>query len=90
LTATSLPTQEVGVARGTPELHFKKPLGRTLPQELVACRIHRAKRLLGETHVPIRYLACAARFSFLPNLCKVFNRELGITLGEYWGSQAGT
>jgi AraC-like DNA-binding protein len=75
--------KHVGVTRRTLERHFKKHLGRTLLQELVACRIQRAKRLLRETHVPIKYVAHAAGFSSLPNLCKVFRREVGTTPGTY-------
>ena len=75
--------KQVGVTRRTLERHFKKHLGRTLLQELVACRIQRAKRLLRETHVPIKYVAHAAGFSSLPNLCKVFRREVGTTPGSY-------
>lgn len=75
--------KQVGVTRRTLERHFKKHLGRTLLQELVACRIQRAKRLLKETHVPIKYVAYAAGFSSLPNLCKVFRREVGTTPGSY-------
>ena len=75
--------KQVGVTRRTLERHFKKHLGRTLLQELVACRIQRAKRLLCETHVPIKYVAYAAGFSSLSNLCKVFRREVGITPGDY-------
>lgn len=75
--------KHVGVTRRTLERHFKKHLGSTLLQELVACRIQRAKRLLRETHVPIKYVAYAAGFSSLPNLCKVFRREVGTTPGGY-------
>jgi LacI family transcriptional regulator len=75
--------KHVGVTRRTLERHFKKHLGRTLLQELVACRIQRAKRLLRETQVPIKYVAHAAGFSSLPNLCKVFRREVGTTPGSY-------
>jgi AraC-like DNA-binding protein len=75
--------KQLGVTRRTLERHFKKHLGRTLLQELVACRIQRAKRLLRETHVPIKYVAHASGFSSLPNLCKVFRREVGTTPGTY-------
>jgi len=75
--------KQVQVTRRTLERHFKKHLGRTLLQELVACRIQRAKRLLKETHVPIKYVAYAAGFSSLPNLCKVFRREVGTTPGSF-------
>lgn len=75
--------KQVAASRRTLERHFKKYHGRTLLQELVACRIQRAKRLLCETHVPIKYVAYAAGFSSMSNLCKVFRREVGITPGEY-------
>jgi AraC-like DNA-binding protein len=82
--------KHVGVTRRTLERHFKKHLGSTLLQELVACRIQRAKRLLRETHVPIKYVAYAAGFSSLPNLCKVFRREVGTTPGSYRESVTAT
>lgn len=75
--------KNVGVNRRTLERRFRDRLGKTLLQELVACRLQRAKRLLGETHVPIKYVAYAAGFSSLSNLCKVFKREIGLTPGEY-------
>lgn len=75
--------KQLMIARRTLERHFRDHLGRTVLQEVVACRIQRAKRLLGETHVPIRYVAYAAGFSSISNLCKVFRRETGITPGDY-------
>jgi AraC-like DNA-binding protein len=75
--------KQVGATRRTLERHFKKHLGRTLLQELVSCRLQRAKRMLCETHVPIKYVAYAAGFSSMPSFCKVFRREIGITPGDY-------
>lgn len=75
--------KQVGVTRRTLERHFKKHLGRTLLQELVNCRVQRAKRLLRETHVPIKYVAYASGFSSMANFCKVFRREVGVTPGDY-------
>lgn len=75
--------RQIGVNRRTLERHFKQQLGKTILQELVGCRIQRAKRLLRQTHVPIKYVAYAAGFSSLSNLCKVFRREVGMTPGEY-------
>ena len=69
------------------ERHFRNNHGRTLLQELTACRIQRAKCLLGETNVPIKYVADAAGFSSVTTLYKVFQRELGIAPGEYRESQ---
>ncbi len=81
--SVDLIARRVGVTRRTLERHFRNQLGRTLLQELVSCRIQRAKRLLGETHVPIKYVAYAAGFSSLSNFCKVFRREESITPGDY-------
>lgn len=75
--------KQVGVNRRTLERKIRQKLGRTILEELVACRIQRAKRLLAETHVPIKYVAYAAGFSSLSNLCKVFRREVGITPGDF-------
>lgn len=75
--------KEVGTTRRTLERRFRDQLGRTILQALVGCRIQRAKRLLAETHVPIKNVAYAAGFSSLSNLCKVFRRETGTTPGEY-------
>jgi AraC-like DNA-binding protein len=82
--------KQVGVTRRTLERHFRDQLGRTVLQELIACRVQRAQRLLGETKVPIKYVAYAAGFSSLSNLCKVFQRELGTTPGDYRDAAATT
>lgn len=73
----------VGTTRRTLERRFKDQLGRTILQALVGCRIQRAKRLLAETHVPIKNVAHASGFSSLSNFCKVFRKETGTTPGEY-------
>ncbi len=75
--------KKVCLNRRTLERRFKQQLGKTLLEELVSCRIQRAKRLLRETHVPIKYVAYAAGFSSLSNLCKVFRREVEMTPGEF-------
>jgi LacI family transcriptional regulator len=73
----------VGTTRRTLERRFREQLGKTILQALVGCRIQRAKRLLAETHVPIKNVAHASGFSSLSNFCKVFRREIGTTPGEY-------
>lgn len=75
--------QQVQVTRRTLERYFRKNLGRTILQELVACRIQRARRLLRETHIPIKHVSYASGFSSLSNFCKVFRRETSMTPGEY-------
>ncbi len=75
--------KKVGVTRRTLERHFREHSDRTVLQELVACRIHRAKRLLVETNVPIKHVAHSAGFTSVSNLCKVFRREVNLTPGEF-------
>lgn len=81
--------KEIGIKRRTLERHFSEYSNLTVLQELVACRIHRAKRLLIETHLPIKHIAHAAGFSSVSNLCKVFRRELDLTPGEYRDGMTG-
>ncbi|MEL7498417.1 MAG: AraC family transcriptional regulator [Planctomycetota bacterium] len=82
--------KQIGVNRRTLERRFRDKLGRTILQELVNCRIQRAKRMLRDTQVPIKYVAYAAGFSSLSNLCKVFRREVDTTPGDYREKFGGT
>lgn len=82
--------KEIGVKRRTLERHFQENSDRSILQELVDCRVHRAKRLLMETHVPIKHVAFAAGFSSVSSLCKVFRRELNLTPGEFRSGQANS
>jgi len=71
------------VTRRTLERHFRKSLGHSILHELVSCRIQRAKRLLGETHIPIKHVSYSSGFSSQSNFCKIFRRETDMTPGEY-------
>ncbi len=75
--------RKLGITRRTLERNFRNEVGRTILEELIACRLERARRLLRDTHVPIKYVAFAAGFSSISNMCKVFRRELGVSPGEY-------
>ena len=75
--------KEIGISRRTLERHFGEQTGSTVLQEILSCRIARAKRMLAETNVPIKYVAHSAGFTSVSNLCKVFRRELDLTPGEY-------
>jgi len=75
--------RELCVTRRTLERNFRRELGRTVHEELIACRIERAKRLLRDTHVPIKHVAHAAGFTSLSNMCKVFRRTLQTSPGAY-------
>ncbi|MFZ5829980.1 MAG: helix-turn-helix domain-containing protein, partial [Planctomycetota bacterium] len=75
--------KKVGVTRRTLERSFRSQVGHTVLDDLIACRLERAQRLLRDTHVPIKHVAFAAGFSSLSNMCKVFRREVGLSPGEY-------
>jgi len=81
--SVSMIAKHVQVTRRTLERRFRRDLGRTILQELVTCRIQRARRLLRETRIPIKYVSYASGFSSLSNFCKVFRRETLMTPGKY-------
>jgi AraC-like DNA-binding protein len=75
--------RSIGSNRRTLERRFFACRGRTLLCELTQCRLHRAKRLLSETHLPIKRVAHSAGFSSVVRLCKVFKQEADLTPGDY-------
>ncbi len=79
--------KQIGTTRRTLERYYRQKSNQTVLQEIVACRIHRAKRLLLETKVPIKHVAHAAGFSSAANFCKVFRRELNLSPGEFRGGR---
>jgi len=69
----------VGVSRRTLERRFRSALGCSLYDELMRCRIERAKRLLRETNLPAYRVAEAAGFGNIQPMMRLFRRELGCT-----------
>ena len=74
---------QIGVTRRKLERRFLAACNRTVLQELTACRISRAQRMLRETHLPIKYIATAVGFSSPTHLPTVFRRELKTTPRQY-------
>ncbi len=73
------------ITRRTLTRHFLKACGCGVLDELTACRLSRAQRMLRETHLPIKRIAYAAGFSSPTHLAMVFRRTLQMTPGQYRG-----
>jgi LacI family transcriptional regulator len=76
-------TKVLPVTRRTLERKFEKALGYSIGTEITRCRLERAKHLLTNTTLPITHIALAVGFSGTDWMGKVFNRELGMTPGQY-------
>jgi len=76
--ADALPT-----TRRTLERRFRAATGRTVAQEIIGCRVERAKHLLRETNIPIKQIAFKVGFNSPERMSKVFRRELNTTPGSY-------
>lgn len=72
-------TGQLGVTRRTLERRFQALRNSTVMEEMTTCRIARAKRLLRETHLPIKRVAFASGFSTPAYMATVFRRKLKTT-----------
>ncbi|MGH9533707.1 MAG: XylR family transcriptional regulator [Terriglobales bacterium] len=73
----------LGVSRRTLERRFLATVNRTVLEEITRCRIQRAKRLLQETDLPVYRLAAAAGFGSQKAFHRAFEREAGMTPGQF-------
>ncbi|WP_432799550.1 AraC family transcriptional regulator [Poriferisphaera sp. WC338] len=71
------------VSRRTLERYFNVICGRSILDELIACRIGRAKRLLKCTHMSVKQIAFTTGFSSSSHLCRVFQSVCQCSPGEY-------
>ena len=65
------------ITRRSLERRFQRTLGHTILDEIIRCRLERAKRLLVETDQPLKAVALAAGFSNAQHMSKVFHRDEG-------------
>ena len=79
--------KQIGVTTRTLERHFRSTTGQSVLEHITGCRLDRARRMLRETQLPIKYVAYAAGFSSLSHMCKVFQREESMSPGEYRAEQ---
>lgn len=71
------------ITRRSLERRFQKILGHTILDEIMRCRLERARRLLAETDMPLKAVAYAAGFSGAGRMSKVFRRAERISPAEY-------
>ncbi|MCF7675245.1 MAG: AraC family transcriptional regulator [Akkermansiaceae bacterium] len=61
------------------ERRFKEGAGRSVLDEIQACRIDRARRLIVETHIPLKECATRAGFNTCEHMRQVFRKQFGIS-----------
>lgn len=75
------------IARRSLERRFQRVLGHTIHDEILRCRLDRARGLLRETDMPLKAIAISAGFSSPGHMSKVFRREMDICPAEYRGKK---
>lgn len=75
----------LGVSRRTLERRFQAAVGRSVLAEIAACRLARAKRLLLETNLPIKAVACLAGFSSRERMRAAFQTAEHLSPGQFRG-----
>jgi LacI family transcriptional regulator len=73
----------MGLSRSSLETCFRRELGRSVHDEIIAYKLSRAQELLDDTLFPAAEVAQRAGFGTVQYLHAVFRRELGCTPGEY-------
>ncbi len=74
---------QLGITRRTLERKFAATRGHGVLQEITACRLQRARRMLTETQLPIKYISHCVGFASPLHITSVFRRELNVTPSEY-------
>lgn len=69
--------KQLPTTRRTLERHFKQHRGHSILEEVNACRISRAKRLLKETDLPVKTVAYLAGFTHPERLRVMFIQHVG-------------
>jgi len=72
-----------GLARRSLERRFQNALGHTIYEEIVRCRVERAKRFLQDTSMPVKQVAMKAGFPNTDRMGKVFQRMVGVSPMAY-------
>jgi LacI family transcriptional regulator len=74
---------EVPLSRRQLERRFREALGRSILDEILRCRIDRAKQLLVDTELALPQIATASGFASASYLSVVFRKAVQMTPGEY-------
>jgi AraC-like DNA-binding protein len=83
--AISVPqiAKQSGLTRRTLERRFQSALGHSILDEIVACRLNRAKRLLMETELPIKVVTYLSGFTSEERLRAVFLERIGVSPTQF-------
>ena len=73
----------LALSRSVLERRFRAALHRTPKAEILRVRLEQARRLLGESHLPLDVIAARCGFGTYKYFGDVFARELGIRPGAY-------
>ncbi len=71
------------ISRRQLERRFKEALGRTIHDEILRCRVDRAKQLLLESDLTLPQVAMASGFASASYFSTVFRRQISTTPGEF-------
>ena len=82
MTVDSL-SRQLPMTRRSLERRFQAAIGHGIHEEIVRCRLERAKRLLLATDLSLKEVASAAGFPSADNLGRTFRRAEGVTPLEY-------
>jgi transcriptional regulator GlxA family with amidase domain len=72
-----------GVTRRTLERRFQQTLGHSIVDEIIDCRMNRAKRLLQETAMPIKYVAYLSGFPSAERMRVAFVERENVSPAAY-------
>lgn len=75
--------REAGVSEVYFRQLFRRQYGTTPRQYLLHIRLHNARRLLGESTLPVTEVAEACGFGSVYHFCRAFREETGMTPTEY-------
>lgn len=79
--------RKLPVTRRSLERRFLSTLGHGIYEEIIRCRMERAKRLLAATTLSLKEVALAAGFQDADSLGRTFRRVEGVTPTEYRRSE---
>jgi LacI family transcriptional regulator len=75
--------REITISRRQLERRFRATLGRSIRDEILRCRIDRARQLLADTELTLPQIADACGFSSASYFGVVFRDNIGTTPGSY-------
>lgn len=75
--------QHARISRRTLERRFKEAVSQTVGEEITRLRIELAKKKLFDTEIPIKSIAHQSGFRDSSQMCSVFQRELGMSPGQF-------